>query len=156
MAEGRPKLLIIAGPNGSGKSTVAGQVRLEQSFSSIRMIDPDKLAFAIRDTESLSLPEANREALDRIELWLDVSIACLQDVGVETVLSTDKYRSRVLRAKALGFEVSLIYVLLESVDLNVRRVKARAAKGLHDVPEGQNSRSARPVPRSTPLVRRTV
>jgi predicted ABC-type ATPase len=51
-----------------------------------------------------------------------------------TVLSTDKYRKLVLRAKERGFEIRLIYVLLRSSDLNIERIKLRVAKGGHDVP----------------------
>ncbi len=34
-----------------------------------------------------------------------------------------------------GFEVRLVYVILNSVDLNVERVRTRVAKGGHGVPE---------------------
>jgi predicted ABC-type ATPase len=39
-----------------------------------------------------------------------------------------------LAAKARGFEVRLIYVLLSSPELNIERVKLRVAKGGHHVP----------------------
>ena len=38
-------------------------------------------------------------------------------------------------AKQLDFEIRLIYVILNSPDLNVERVKTRVAKGGHDVSE---------------------
>jgi predicted ABC-type ATPase len=57
-----------------------------------------------------------------------------QTVGVETVLSTPKYRSLVLAAKERKFTIRLIYVLLNSPKLNVERVRLRVAKGGHDVP----------------------
>lgn len=56
-------------------------------------------------------------------------------MGVETVLSTDKYRRLVEEAKRRGLEFRLIYVLLDSPDRNVERVRLRVAKGGHDVPE---------------------
>lgn len=56
-------------------------------------------------------------------------------MGVETVLSTDKYRPLVGRAKALGFEVRLLYVMLRSADMNVERVRMRVARGGHHVEE---------------------
>ena len=55
-------------------------------------------------------------------------------MGVETVLSTPKYRPLVLAAKERKFTVRLIYVLLNSAQLNVERVRLRVAKGGHDVP----------------------
>lgn len=73
----------------------------------------------------------------RIETWLYASIAAHQTVGVETVLSTDKYRRLVEHAHAHGFEVRLIYVFLKSADLNVERVRIRVSKGGHDVEEAR-------------------
>jgi predicted ABC-type ATPase len=70
----------------------------------------------------------------RIYSWLEASIAAHQTIGVETVLSTDKYRALVLAAKAQGFEVRLIYILLNSPELSVERVKLRVGKGGHHVP----------------------
>lgn len=58
-----------------------------------------------------------------------------QTVGVETVLSTDKYRRLVGEAKAHGFAVRVIFVFLSDPDLNVERVRIRVEKGGHDVPE---------------------
>ena len=60
----------------------------------------------------------------RIYTWLEASIAAHQTVGVETVLSTDKYRNLVLAAKAR-------HVILKSADLNVERVRIRVAEGGH-------------------------
>lgn len=78
---------------------------------------------------------ANREALDRIWAWLEASIRAHQTVGVETVLSTGKYRKLVEQAKIKGFEIRLLYVMLRSADQNVERVRIRVEKGGHDVPE---------------------
>jgi predicted ABC-type ATPase len=50
-------------------------------------------------------------------------------------LSTPKYRRLIRQAKFFGFEIRLIYVLLESVELNIERVRRRVAEGGHAVPE---------------------
>lgn len=42
-----------------------------------------------------------------------------------------------MSAKARGFQVRLIYVLLNSPELNVERVKLRVKKGGHDVPKAK-------------------
>jgi predicted ABC-type ATPase len=99
------------------------------------IINPDLLAAHIHESENLELISANLEAVRRIETWLDASIRTYRTVGVETVLSTGKYRRLVVEAKKLGFETRLIYVLLSSPDLNVERVRLRVAKGGHAVPE---------------------
>lgn len=99
------------------------------------IINPDLLTARIREQEKISLSRANGVALDRIQAWLDASIDAYQTVGVETVLSTDKYRPLVERAKANGFELRPLYVTLHTADLNVARVKLRVAQGGHDVDE---------------------
>jgi predicted ABC-type ATPase len=53
------------------------------------------------------------------------------------VLSTDKYRRLVLAAKRNKFEFRLIFIMLDSPDRNVERVRLRAKKGGHDVPEAK-------------------
>jgi predicted ABC-type ATPase len=130
-----PRFLIIAGPNGSGKSTAYEQSVVELRGRAFRIINPDLLAKRLQDAESLSADEAGVEAVRRIEAWLETSILAGHSVGVETVLSTAKYRRLVEKAKRLGFEIQLIYVLLESVELNVDRVALRVRRGGHAVPE---------------------
>lgn len=83
----------------------------------------------------MPLDVANLAAVQRIERWLEASIEVHKTVGVETVLSTDKYRRLVARAKTLGFLIHLIYVILDSPDRNVERVRLRVQHGGHDVPE---------------------
>ncbi|MBP1806968.1 zeta toxin family protein [Rubellimicrobium aerolatum] len=131
----RPRLWIVAGPNGSGKSTSYDSSDIEEFNRSVWIINPDLLAARIRDMEDLPLGEANLQAVRRIERWLEASIEAHQTVGVETVLSSPKYRRLVELAKSKGFEVRLIYVILRSPDLNVERVRLRVLKGGHDVPE---------------------
>jgi predicted ABC-type ATPase len=131
----RPKFWIVAGPNGSGKSTIYTGANIKDFNRSIWIINPDLLTARIQAVESTSLRKANLEAVRRIYAWLEASIEAHQTVGVETVLSTDKYRNLVLAAKGRGFEVRLIYVILKSADLNVERVKIRVAEGGHSVPQ---------------------
>ena len=70
------------------------------------------LTVRIHDVEGLALADANRAAVERIEAWLDASVDVHKSVGVETVLSTGKYRRLVESAKGLGFAVWLVYVIL--------------------------------------------
>jgi predicted ABC-type ATPase len=137
-----PSLWLIAGPNGSGKSSlygseqnaIYGDTNIADSAHSFWIINPDLLTLRVQAVEKKSLEESNLEAVRRIEAWLLTSVDAHQSVGVETVLSTDKYRSLVLKAKERGFEIRLVYVLLRSPELNIKRVQMRVAKGGHDVP----------------------
>lgn len=137
-----PAFWIIAGPNGSGKSTLYGSRReaiygntiISDLTRPFWIINPDLLASRIRATEKLGLRAANLQAVKRIEAWVGASIDAHQSIGVETVLSTDKYRRLVTAAKKRGFEFRLIYVILQTSAMNVERVKLRVKKGGHSVP----------------------
>ena len=103
---------------------------------SIWIINPDELSARIADQEQVPLdPDANLAAVMRIEDWLYASVRAHQTVGVETVLSSPKYQKLVTCAHDHGFRVRLIYVVLNSAELNVERVRIRVAKGGHAVPE---------------------
>jgi predicted ABC-type ATPase len=131
----KPSFWIVAGPNGSGKSTFYDRADIEGFGRSIWIINPDLLTGQICEQENLHREEANKAALDRIWNWLRASIRVHHTIGVETVLSTPKYRRLVKLAKSFGFEIRLLYVTLETAELNIERVRLRVAKGGHDVPE---------------------
>lgn len=130
----RPTFWIVAGPNGSGKSSLYSDTNIEGFGASVWIINPDLLTARILDVEKLPQAESNLAAVKRIQAWLEASIEAHQTVGVETVLSTPKYRELVLAAKRRDFEIRLVYVLLRSVEQNIERVAVRVANGGHNVP----------------------
>ncbi len=114
-----PAFWIIAGPNGSGKSTLYGSRRdaiygntiISDPDRPFWIINPDLLASRISHAEGLAPNKANLEAVIRIEAWLKASIKAHQSIGVETVLSTDKYRRLVdLRVRKGGHDVPTIKI----------------------------------------------
>lgn len=129
-----PRLWIVAGPNGCGKSSAYDRSDVDEFGGSVWIINPDLLTVRIRDEEGLSQQDANLASVERIEAWLDASLDAYQTIGVETVLSTDKYRRLVTKAKARGFEFRLIYVFVNSLQVQLERIRMRVAKGGHDVP----------------------
>ena len=131
----RPRFWIVAGPNGCGKSTCYGHGDVAGLDGSVWIINPDLLTARLQAAEELSLLDANLAAIQRIEAWLDASISVHQTIGVETVLSTDKYRRLVEKAKAHDFEFCFVYVYVDTVETQLARIRARVAKGGHDVPE---------------------
>jgi predicted ABC-type ATPase len=129
----RTRFWIIAGPNGSGKSSAYENAEIEEFGGTVRIINPDVLTPRIAEIEKVENP--NLQAVQRIEKWLEASIRAHQTIGVETVLSTDKYRRLVVEAKKLNFDIRLIYIILNSAELNIERVRMRVATGGHAVPE---------------------
>lgn len=132
--DARPIFWIIAGPNGCGKSTAYGRNDVAGFDGSVWIINPDLLTATLQYAEKSSLADANLAAVRRIETWLDASIEVHQTIGVETVLSSPKYRRLVSKAKQRGFEVRLIYIYVDSVDRQLERIAVRVAKGGHNVP----------------------
>ena len=130
----RPVLWIVAGPNGSGKSTFYNRTDVEGWGGSIWIINPDLLTQTIVEQEGEAVADANLLAVRRIQSWLETSIDTYQTIGVETVLSSPKYRQLVGRAQARGFLVKMIYVTLASAELQIDRVARRVRRGGHDVP----------------------
>jgi len=131
-----PVLTIIAGSNGCGKSTLSSYAKEE--FQSAPILDPDAFAKSIRDT--LPSSQHDIEAGKRVLLRAHELIEAHQSFTVETTLSGSTYLRMALRAQNAGFLVALIFVGTTSVEINLERVRARVAKGGHDVPEEDQRR----------------
>lgn len=117
-----------------GKSTAYGRSEVSEFDGSVWIINPDLLTARLKAQEELTAAEANLAAVIRIEAWLDASINVHQTIGVETVLSTPKYRRLIRKAKERGFELCFIYVYVDNVERQLERIRFRVAKGGHDVP----------------------
>jgi len=123
-------LTLIAGANGSGKSTLTSSN--PDIFGSIPLLDPDAIARTIQSTVAgPSAIAAARQALQSIEQHLRGG----QDFAVETTLSGKNYLRVMLDARALGFEVVLVYIGTETVETNLDRIANRVLAGGHNIPE---------------------
>lgn len=131
----QPILWMIAGPNASGKSSFYNRTDIEGWGGSVWIINPDLLTLRLIEEEKLPEDEANKEALDRMYKWLEASIDVHQTIGLETVLSSDKYRELVKKAKTKGFEIRMIYIVLKNAEMQVERARIRVKEGGHYVPE---------------------
>lgn len=121
--------IVYAGPNGSGKSSLRDVIDSPVEV----VIDPDRIARQINAAASRSVdPEAGRAA---VRLF-DDTIAARQSLSMETTLSGHSALRRMERAKAAGYEVTLIYVALNDPQLNVDRVTERARQGGHFIEPG--------------------
>ena len=58
-----------------------------------------------------------------------------ESFAVETTLSGKHYLRMMVDARNRGFEVVLVYIGTENVEINLARIKNRVLAGGHDVPE---------------------
>ena len=66
---------------------------------------------------------------------LDSLLEQRADIVLETTLSSRLYARRIPGWKAIGYEVTLIYLRLPDVDASIARVAHRVRLGGHGVPE---------------------
>lgn len=124
------KLYIIAGCNGAGKTTASFTV-LPEVLDCREFVNADEIAKGLSpfNPESVAI-EAGKLMLKRI----DYLLAQKETFAIETTLATRSYRTLVEKAKAMGYEVTLLFFWLPSPQMAEMRVASRVAEGGHDIP----------------------
>ncbi len=124
---------MLAGTNGAGKSSIVGAMLHEAGAD---YFNPDEAARRIRAAQPrLTIAEANGLAWNEGRRLLERAIAQRLDYAFETTLGATTIPRLLAEAAAAGFEVRVWYVGLRSPELHLTRVRARTAKGGHDIPE---------------------
>ncbi|SMG67229.1 [weak similarity to] Zeta toxin, partial [methanotrophic bacterial endosymbiont of Bathymodiolus sp.] len=123
------QLWLLAGGNGAGKSTFY-RTRLKKL--GIPFVNADVIAKEIFPdaTEKNSYLAAKITAEIRNKLLQEGRNFCF-----ETVFSHPSKIDFVAHAKALGYQIILVFIHLEPTALNKARVKQRTEEGGHTVPE---------------------
>jgi predicted ABC-type ATPase len=134
----RPRLTFIAGANGSGKTTLT-RWNFER-FKEIPLLDPDAVANTLHATAPSLLPmAAARHVLKSAGKHLKEG----ESFAVETTLAGKNYLQMMLDARSRGFEIVLVYIGTDNVEVNLARIRNRVLAGGHDVPEGDVRRRYR-------------
>jgi predicted ABC-type ATPase len=129
-----PTLVVVAGPNGSGKTTMVRSRELALLFTvPVVSVNADDFAKILAGDRSPTDQES-LQAAQIADAMVDDLVADRQSFIVETVLSSDKYKSRILTARAAGFDIILVYVSVRDLELNIERVRNRVRLGGHPVP----------------------
>ena len=126
-----PRLYIIAGCNGAGKTT-ASNTLLPTILKCKEFVNADSIAAGLSpfDVDKYAV-EAGRLMLRRMEQLIEED----SDFAIETTLSSKTYVQRIVSAKKKGYQVVLVFFILEDVRLAIQRVKKRVKSGGHQIPE---------------------
>jgi predicted ABC-type ATPase len=123
-------LYIIAGCNGAGKTTASFTV-LPDMLDCEEFINADEIARGLSplNPEKAAI-EAGRLMLGKINKLISNRI----DFAFETTLSTKSYTNTIEKAKVQGYQTTLVFFWLDSVELAIERVKTRVLEGGHNIP----------------------
>jgi len=122
------QLWVLAGGNGAGKSTF---YRTQLEPLGLPFINADVLAKEIypQSPEEHSYAAAKLATEMRFQLLNEGRSFCF-----ETVFSHPSKIDFVAQAKALGYEIILVFIHLEALALNQARIMQRVNEGGHNVP----------------------
>ena len=127
------RIYVLAGTNGAGKSSIAGATFRGYGAE---YFNPDEAAAAIKGARlGMAQAEANSLAWFEEKRLLEKAIAQRLDFVFETTLGGNTIPQLLERALDAGMEVRVWYAGLKSPELHIARVRARVAKGGHDIPE---------------------
>jgi predicted ABC-type ATPase len=130
-----PCIYVLAGTNGAGKSSIAGAMFLR---AGVEFFNPDQATRLIRARNPGATPaEANSAAWSQGKRLLERAIAERLTFAFETTLGGQTMTALRQRALAAGREVRVWYVGLDTPERHIARVRARVARGGHDIPEAR-------------------
>lgn len=129
----RPTIHVLAGTNGAGKSSVGGAALRHEGAD---YFNPDEVARrVVAANPGITLESANIIAWREGKRLLERAIEEKLDLTFETTLGGNTIPGLLERAAETGLDVRIWYVGLSSPELHIARVRARVAKGGHDIPE---------------------
>ena len=124
-----PALTVFGGPNGSGKSTLIAKLEFEGRDN---LLDADAIAKRMNPSNPREAAvAAGRELIRRTREYLENR----ESFAIETTLASHSAVTTMLEAEELGFIVRLVYICVDNPERSIKRVRERAARGGHFVPD---------------------
>jgi len=127
----RPHLIVLAGPNGAGKTTISTDL-LQGALGVHEFVNADTIAKGLSEfnPEGAAI-EAGRVMLHRLRHLTDQRL----DVAFETTLASRSFAPWIRKLKDAGYDFHLFFISLPTPEVAVNRVRSRAQRGGHSVPE---------------------
>lgn len=123
-------MVVVAGPPGSGKSTL-----LRPDEQSLAYFNADERATELNQGFGRRISPEIRAIVNReLESFIVSHIHDRRSFAYETTLRTTITYEQARLAKAHGFETSMEYVALATVEESINRVRIRAERGGHSAP----------------------
>ncbi len=124
----KAQALVVADPNRSGKTTFAREYLEQYPYPYIS-------ADVIAEGLSESIEEIRLEAGKRFLSQVTEQINKRESFVAESTLSGLTFKKKIHQLKESGYEVSIVFIFLGSVEACVARIEARVRKRGHPVPE---------------------
>ena len=127
----QPSVVVLGGPNGAGKSTAAPRL-LRGALSVDEFVNADTLA------RGLSAFQPERAAVEAARVMLgrfQELVRTRKSFACEATLASITLAGHLVRWRALGYRIHVVFLWLPTVELALQRVAARVEAGGHDVPE---------------------
>ena len=126
-----PNLYIVAGCNGAGKTTASLTI-LPEILNCFEFVNADEIAKGLSpfQPEKVAI-EAGRIMLNRVKQLMEQG----ENFAFETTLATKSYVSYIKKAKEKNYNITLVFIYLNSTALAKQRVKERVRKGGHNIEE---------------------
>ena len=123
-------MYIIAGPNGAGKTSLSYTI-LPEIFDCDEFVNADEIARGISplNPEKAGI-RAGRIMLARIKELVSNG----ESFAFETTLSTKSYSNFIKQAMIQGYDTTLLFLSLNSIELAKERVQTRVREGGHNIP----------------------
>jgi predicted ABC-type ATPase len=122
-------LYIISGCNGAGKTTASYTI-LPEILNCKEFVNADEIAKGLSPFQPEKVAvEAGKIMLKRIDELLKNN----ENFAFETTLAAKSYKKTILAAKNKGYNVTLIFFWLQTVELAKKRVQERVLKGGHNI-----------------------
>ena len=122
-------LYIIAGCNGAGKTTASFTI-LPELLDCHEFVNADEIAKGLSPFQpEKSAIEAGKIMLSRIERLLKENFT----FAFETTLASKTYKNTILRAQEKGYNVTLLFFWLQTIELAKKRVQKRVLEGGHNI-----------------------